>query len=84
MVRAGSNNRQPEGDVHRLIKSLHLDRDQPLIVIHGHDQVVSARNRIEKDRVRGEGALRINALLLGSADGRLNDAIFLIPELAVL
>ena len=41
---AGSaDNRQTDGHINRTVKRQHLDRNQPLVVIHRHHAVILAR-----------------------------------------
>eukprot|EP00825_Cyclidium_porcatum_P024628 TRINITY_DN27010_c0_g1_i1.p2 TRINITY_DN27010_c0_g1~~TRINITY_DN27010_c0_g1_i1.p2 ORF type:complete len:246 (-),score=5.17 TRINITY_DN27010_c0_g1_i1:175-912(-) len=84
VIRAGTDDRQADGHVHAFVEREQLDRDQSLVVIHGQDGIKLAVQGTQEDGVGGERTMGVNTLFAGHDHGRLDDAGFLVAELAVL
>ncbi len=77
---AGTHDRQAEGHVHRAVEADGLERDVPLVMIHGHDGVVCAAECMIKERVVGERAHDVDPFGPGSGDGGGNRRQFFVAE----
>ena len=85
MVGAGAHEGQAERDVDALLDAEVLDRDQPLVVRHRHDQVELARvaggmARAHEHRVRRKRAAGVDALGARRAHRRRDEALLLVAE----
>ncbi len=83
VVGGGADDGEAEGDVDAAVEVEEFDGDEALVVVHGDDEVVVALDGFDEDGVGGEGAVGVDAVLAGHEDGGLDDAFFLVAELAV-
>ncbi len=80
MVHRGADDGQAQGDVDALVKSQHLGRDVPLIVVHGHHRIVLPLVHAEEDRVRRDGAHDVHTLGAGGLSRWADLQLLLVPE----
>lgn len=81
---AGTYDGQAQGNVYRAVHSQKLERDMPLIVIHGDDGVEFAIPRPNHQRIGGEGAYRVDAEGARLFNRRGDDPGFFVAEKASL
>ena len=84
MVDAGADDRQAQGDIHRIVEMQQLQGNQPLVVVHADHRVAGPLNREVEQGVRAVRSARGDSLLLGRADRRRDQALFLVAEQALL
>lgn len=85
MIRAGAGLWQTQGHVDRIIEIQQLERNEPLIVIHGDDRVeMSARGIAENGVRHGRTTENRGTGSIETRDGGYNDPAFLIAEGSVL
>ncbi len=75
MVGAGADGGEADCDVDGCIAREELDGDEPLIVVHGDDQVIFAIQGGEENRVCGKGAAGVDGFLLSCANRGGDDGI---------
>ena len=56
MIDRGTNDGQAHRDIHPQFKFSHLERDVPLVMIHGHDPIEVAAFGAGENRIWGNGA----------------------------
>src|SRR6266571_3298040 len=77
VINRGADDRESEGDIDAVVKVQHLERDQPLIVVHGdHTVIATLLGKMEQGvgRQRSNG---IDPFLPGSLNSRC-DYLFLL------
>src|ERR1700722_12916049 len=85
VVDGGPDPGPPNSGVGAGVEPQHLDRAVALVVVHGDRHVELASPGAEEDRVRGQRADRLHALLSRAADCRLDLLLLLaVAEQAVL
>ena len=80
MVGTGSKDGQAEGDVDGLVPTEQFHRGEPLVVIHGHHEVVFATGRVDEEGVGGIGSMSIDTMLTSDLDRRGDDPFFLVTK----
>src|SRR4051812_48135914 len=78
VINRGPNHWQSDRDIHPGFNPQHLHRSVPLIVVHGDNQIEVAALSTEKQCVRRQGTLCLDAASLNGADRRL-DLFFFLP-----
>ena len=80
---ARSDDRQPERDIDGPVEAGGLERDVPLVVIHGHDGVVGARQRVIKQGIIGKRPRDVDTLAAAELDRRADRGLLFVAEQAV-
>jgi FKBP-type peptidyl-prolyl cis-trans isomerase len=84
VVRAGSDDGEPHGQVDRFVTTKEFDGDETLIVVHGDDEVVFAVCCSVKERVGGMGACGVDPRGSCRCDGGGDDVEVFFAEQALL
>src|SRR5262249_40036297 len=84
MVRAGTDERQTYGDVDAILNTRQLDRDQPLIMVLGYDNVIVTPSREHENGITRMGAARVDPLLSCCPVGESDDVEVFTAEEASL
>ena len=84
MIHRSAHDGQPEGDIHPGLKRQQLERDVPLVVVHGHVGPHLLPASGQERRIRRQRPLHCQPLGAGGGDGRRDQGLFLLPEQAVL
>ena len=84
VIHTGTDDRQSERHVDGVLEAQQLDGDQALIVVHGNDQVVPPADGVVEDRIGGERALHVDALLPGGGHGGLDEPFLLVAKQPLL
>ena len=77
---AGPHDRQPQRDVHRAMHPQELQRDVPLVVVHGDNGVETPVASLHHERVDRQRPFEVQARPPASLDGRDDDPVFFVAE----
>ena len=84
MTRRRPNDRHTDSDIHRIIKCKHLNRYQPLIVIHRHNPVKLTAYRPPEKRIRRKRPAAVYPNLASQHDRRAYYPLLFVTELTIL